>query len=161
GRTAGDIALEILAGKDPASIPPRTSSEAAYRVDYQAMQRWGLSESNLPPGSVVLFKEPGVWKLYHRYIIGAGSLIVLQSVLIAALIVQRSRRWAAEQDNRSKESALRTSYEQLRYLAGRLIHAQDEERRRIARELHDDVGQRVASLSIGLSSLRRRLPGSQ
>ncbi|MCP3469505.1 histidine kinase [Bradyrhizobium sp. CCGUVB1N3] len=160
GRTAGDIALEILAGKDPASIPPRTSSEAAYRVDYQAMHRWGLSEDNLPPGSVVLFKEPGVWELYHRYIIGAGSLIVLQSVLIAALIVQRSRRWAAEQDNRSKESALRTSYEQLRYLAGRLIHAQDEERQRIARELHDDVGQRVASLSIGLSSLRRRLPDS-
>ncbi|MGV7213504.1 histidine kinase [Bradyrhizobium sp. UFLA05-112] len=161
GRTAGDIAREILAGKDPTSIPPRTSSEAAYRVDYQAMQRWGLSESNLPPGSVVLFKAPGAWELYHRYIIGAGSLIVLQSLLIAALIAQRSRRWAAEQDNRSKESALRTSYEQLRYLAGRLIHAQDEERRRIARELHDDVGQRVASLSIGLSSLRRRLPGSQ
>ena len=161
GRTAGDIALEILGGKDPASIPPRTSSEAAYRVDHQAMQRWGLSESNLPPDSVVLFKQPGVWELYRRYIIGAGSLVVLQSILITALIAQRSRRWAAERDNRAKESALRTSYEQLRYLAGRLINAQDEERRRIARELHDDVGQRIASLSIGLSSLRRHLPVSQ
>ncbi len=43
-------------------------------------------------------------------------------------------------------------------MAGRLIYAQEEERTRIARELHDDVGQRVASLSIGLSSLKRRVP---
>jgi signal transduction histidine kinase len=43
-------------------------------------------------------------------------------------------------------------------LAGRLIYAQEEERTRIARELHDDVGQRVASLSIGLSNLKRRVP---
>jgi signal transduction histidine kinase len=43
-------------------------------------------------------------------------------------------------------------------LAGRLVSAQEEERGRIARELHDDVGQRVASLAIGLSGLQRRLP---
>jgi signal transduction histidine kinase/ABC-type uncharacterized transport system substrate-binding protein len=160
GRTAADIALEILAGRDPASIPPQPSSEATYRVDYEAMQRWGLNEENLPHGAAVLYREPGVWELYRRYIVAAISLIALQSILIAALFVQRARRRTAETDNRRKESALRISYEQLRHLAGRLINAQDEERRRIARELHDDVGQRVASLSIGLSSLRRRLPDS-
>lgn len=158
GRTAADITLEILAGRDPASISPQASSEVTYRVDYEAMQRWGLNESNLPPGTAVLFKEPGVWELYRWYIVAAISLIALQSILITALFVQRARRWTAEMDNRRKEGALRVSYEQLRHLAGRLINAQDEERRRIARELHDDVGQRVASLSIGLSSLRRHLP---
>ncbi|HTO63637.1 MAG TPA: histidine kinase [Bradyrhizobium sp.] len=161
GRTAADIALEILAGRDPASIPPRTSSEVAYRVDYQAMQRWGLSEENLPLGATVLYRQPGVWEAYRWYIVAAISLIALQSTLITALFVQRGRRWTAEQDSRRKEGALRVSYEQLRHLAGRLINAQDEERRRIARELHDDVGQRVASLSIGLSSLRRHLPDSR
>jgi signal transduction histidine kinase len=160
GHTAGDIALEILGGRDPASILPRTSSEVTYRVDYQAMQRWGLSESKLPPGTAVLFKEPGIWELYHRYIIIAISLIALQSVFIAALVVQSARRQRAEMKNRRNENALWTSYKQLRHLAGRLINAQDEERRRIARELHDDVGQRVASLSIGLSGLRRHLPVS-
>jgi two-component system sensor histidine kinase UhpB len=63
-------------------------------------------------------------------------------------------------DIREKESELRVSYEQVRQLAGRLINAQEDERARIARELHDDVGQRVASLSIGLSSLKRRVPDS-
>jgi signal transduction histidine kinase len=53
-----------------------------------------------------------------------------------------------------KETALRTSYGQVRQLANRLMTAQEEERTRIARELHDDFGQRIASLSIGLSAAK-------
>jgi PAS domain S-box-containing protein len=41
----------------------------------------------------------------------------------------------------------------LRVLGGRLINAQEDERRRIARELHDDLNQRMALLSIGLEQL--------
>jgi PAS domain S-box-containing protein len=43
-------------------------------------------------------------------------------------------------------------------LSGRLIEAQEEERSRIARELHDDVGQRLAVLSWGLQQLHTELP---
>lgn len=43
-------------------------------------------------------------------------------------------------------------------LAQRLISAQEEERQRIARVLHDDLGQQIASLSILMSTLKRRLP---
>jgi two-component system sensor histidine kinase UhpB len=81
----------------------------------------------------------------------------MQTLLIAGLVVQRRRRQAAEASTRAKESALRVSYEQVRRLNGQLIDAQEEERARIARELHDDVGQRIASLSIGLSGLKRRV----
>ena len=38
--------------------------------------------------------------------------------------------------------------EKLRELAGQVMTAQEEERRRIARELHDDVTQRLATLGI-------------
>ena len=41
----------------------------------------------------------------------------------------------------------------LRHLSGRLINAQEEERRRVARELHDDLNQRMALLSIELEQL--------
>jgi PAS domain S-box-containing protein len=41
----------------------------------------------------------------------------------------------------------------LRHLSARLIHVQDEERRRIARELHDSVGQYLAALGMGLAQL--------
>src|SRR5262249_16825310 len=45
-------------------------------------------------------------------------------------------------------------------LSGKLIQAQEEERRRIARELHDDVGQRLAVLSIELDKFRGKLNSS-
>jgi signal transduction histidine kinase len=47
----------------------------------------------------------------------------------------------------------------LRDLTGRLIHAQEEERSRIARELHDDISQRMAYLQIGLEQFKESVPG--
>jgi PAS domain S-box-containing protein len=47
-----------------------------------------------------------------------------------------------------------------RELSGRLIHAQEEERARIARELHDDINQRLALLANGLQGLQQILPDS-
>jgi PAS domain S-box-containing protein len=45
-------------------------------------------------------------------------------------------------------------------VSGRLIAAQEEERARIARELHDDLSQRMAMLEIGLDQLKQKLPTS-
>lgn len=54
----------------------------------------------------------------------------------------------------------RLSEQAARDLSGKLIQAQEDERRRIARELHDDVGQRLAVLSIELDKLRGKLTPS-
>jgi signal transduction histidine kinase len=48
-----------------------------------------------------------------------------------------------------------------RAVAGRLIAAQEEERRRIARELHDDISQRLALLAIELEHLSLSAPGDE
>ncbi len=53
---------------------------------------------------------------------------------------------------------LHTLYNELSSLNRRLILAQEEERTRIARELHDDFGQRIAALGISLSTLKRQIP---
>ena len=45
--------------------------------------------------------------------------------------------------------------EELESLTGKLIEAQEEERKRIARELHDDFNQRLAALSVELESMER------
>jgi signal transduction histidine kinase len=73
------------------------------------------------------------------------------------LVIERKR---AEQTLRENETALRASYARIQDLAGRLITAQETERSSIARELHDDVNQQLASLSIALSSLKRQLQNS-
>jgi signal transduction histidine kinase len=70
------------------------------------------------------------------------------------LVMERKR---AEQRLRENEAALRSSYARIRDLAGQLITAQEAERARIARELHDDVNQQLAGVSIALSHVKRRL----
>jgi PAS domain S-box-containing protein len=62
---------------------------------------------------------------------------------------------------KASEHALQRSHERVREMAGRLISAQEEERRRIARDLHDDLNQKVAGLSIQLSNVRQRIPPSE
>jgi two-component system sensor histidine kinase UhpB len=58
-------------------------------------------------------------------------------------------------DRKRSEEALKASQARAHELAGRLISAQETERTRIARELHDDASQRIAALSIGLGMLKR------
>jgi len=47
---------------------------------------------------------------------------------------------------------------EIQELSARLINAQEEERSRLAREMHDDVSQQVAALSLGLSNPKRAIP---
>ncbi len=77
---------------------------------------------------------------------------------VNTVVWEITRRKRAEEELREKEAALRVSHEQIQDLAGRLLTAQEAERARIARELHDDVNQQLAALAIALSGLKRRLP---
>jgi PAS domain S-box-containing protein len=63
-------------------------------------------------------------------------------------------------ERKHSEQELRRSSEEIRELAGKLITAQEEERRRISRELHDDIVQKVASLAIKISMVKRQVPAS-
>ncbi len=63
-------------------------------------------------------------------------------------------------ERKRAEGALRKSERQLRVLAGSLLTAQEDERRRLSRELHDDITQRLAFLSIELGKLAGKTPVS-
>jgi signal transduction histidine kinase len=56
-----------------------------------------------------------------------------------------------------REAALRQSQKELRNLAGRLVSAQEQERARVARELHDGLNQRLAAATINVGALQNRL----
>ena len=61
---------------------------------------------------------------------------------------------------KAAEDALRQSQGELRRLTANLFTTQEEERKRLARELHDDMNQRMAMLANEVDLLERDLPGS-
>jgi PAS domain S-box-containing protein len=68
-----------------------------------------------------------------------------------------TERKELEQTLLENQDELTRAYEQNQDLAGRLIHAQEAERQRIARDLHDDMSQQLAGLAIMLSALKRAI----
>jgi signal transduction histidine kinase len=68
-----------------------------------------------------------------------------------------TRSKQAEDARVASQLALRESYERIEYLACRLITSQENERKYIARELHDDLNQRAVALAFGLGKLDRQL----
>jgi PAS domain S-box-containing protein len=270
GRNAAKLGLRILAGEKPEQIGVQEISANTHMFDSRQLRRWGISEDALPPGSEVRHQAPGFWHLYRWHVIGVISLCVLEALLIAGLLVQRSSRMRAEKRFRQMveaapngmimvgkngkivlanaqmeklfgyalaellgqtveflmperfrpqhparrldffrspkirlmgadrelfarrkdgsefpveiclspvrtdegqfvlasindltqrneaEKALRENQRELRVLTGRLLQAQETERRRIARELHDDLSQGLALLSVHLDLLGQK-----
>jgi signal transduction histidine kinase len=158
GRTAAGVVLAVL--KSPASPVPHVDAPSQWLFDAVQLRRWNLAEARLPAGSLVLNRELPAWRRYFWPLVGASLLVAVQGAIIGALLVQRRTRRRIEGALRVSEERARDSYTEVRDLAGRLITAREGERTRIARELHDDIGQRVASLSIALSRIQRQLPAA-
>ncbi len=60
------------------------------------MQRWGISEKNLPPGSEIYFRELRAWERYRAQILGICGALLAQTALIGWLIYEHRRRHVAE-----------------------------------------------------------------
>ena len=267
GRHAAEVGLRILAGERPENISISEPAENELRFDSRQLRRWNIARDSLPPGSVVRFEEPTLWDQYKWHIIGVLAFCVVETLLIAGLLVQRANRRRAERrfrqmlegapngmvmvgrdgyivlanaqmeklfgypkaellgrpvdmlvperlrgqhaahrdrffaspevrsmgagrdlfglrkdgtefpveiglspvhteaglfvlasviditERRRAEDGLKKSQRELRLLTGRLLRAQEMERRRIARELHDDLSQNLALLSVELELL--------
>ncbi|MGH6929787.1 MAG: hypothetical protein ACREEV_15830, partial [Dongiaceae bacterium] len=106
GAVAARLALRVLAGEAPQSLLPRTMTAASHVVDWRQLHRWGLSEANLPAGTIVRFEEPSLWHLYRGQIIALIAILLVQSLLIAGLLVQRRRRRRAEEFLKASEERM-------------------------------------------------------
>jgi signal transduction histidine kinase len=148
-----ELALRVLGGEQADSIPISVADASVNQVDWRQIQRWGIPASNIPAGTQILFREPALWEQYKGYILVGAVLLTAQTVLIAGLLIQAARRRRAEEQVSRSQTELRGSYERIRDLGGRLLGAQETERSRIARWLHDDLGQQAALLSIDLQLL--------
>jgi signal transduction histidine kinase len=77
--------------------------------------------------------------------------------LVGEIVTNALARKRVDEAIRAREQSLRQTREGLRKLATKLLHAQEEERRRIAREMHDDWTQRLALLGIDIAKLEKHL----
>jgi signal transduction histidine kinase len=107
--------------------------------DWRALKRWNIDFANLPAGSAVRFRPPSLWDEHRALIMTAATVFAIQAALLVSLLWERSRR-------RRAESAARD-------FSGRLIDAHEDERRWLARELHDDITQRLAGMAIAAAKL--------
>lgn len=132
GKIVGGIAVRILNGERPQDVPIVRGANA-YMFDWRALKRWGFRENHLPPGSAVLFRPPSFWER-TKWIWVAGLLAILCLGILALYL--RLRRAKNRQMG----------------LSGMLITAQENERSRLASEIHDDFSQRLALLALGLEN---------
>jgi PAS domain S-box-containing protein len=95
GQVAARMAVRILNGEKPQDIPI-VRGASAYMFDWRALQRWGLKEGNLPPGSIVLNRQPSFWEAYERYVIPGILLLLAQALIIIGLLWQRAKRRRTE-----------------------------------------------------------------
>ena len=141
-RDTASVGVRLLSGESAAAI--KTGILAAQRpiTDWRELQRWQIPESRLPSGAIVSFRSPSLWEERKGFILAGAAIVLFQAALITALLFQRTRRRSAEHE--------------MMGLSGRLLTAHEDERRRLARELHDDLTQRLARLAIDAGKLEQQ-----
>lgn len=105
-RRTASVAVRILGGEKAGDIRLPPTPYAPARYDWRQLQRWGISESALPPGSRVDFRQPTAWQTYRWQLVAVGVVVLLQASLISILLHERRRRRLAEVEARQRMSEL-------------------------------------------------------
>lgn len=100
GREAGQRVARILNGEAAANIPVVTKNFNTPVFDARKLKQWSISESSLPTGSVIRFRQLNAWDRYRWQIVTIVAIIPLQSLIIGWLYYEHRRRRAAERESR-------------------------------------------------------------
>ena len=95
---AAQVAIKLLAGTEPASIPWIHLPFDPPAYDWRELKRWDIEKSDLPPGSTVLFRQPGLWEAHQTAVLIAIAVVLFQSLLIALVLAARRRAREKEAD---------------------------------------------------------------
>ena len=101
-RQTAAAAIRILGGEKAGNIKTPIVQFATPRFDWREIQRWDISDSRLPPGSEIHFREPTAWERYRWQLTAIFAGLLLQAAMIMALLVERHRRQKAELDARAR-----------------------------------------------------------
>src|SRR5262249_4858129 len=113
-----------------------------------------LREDGNITGLVVVFRDVTARKQAEEALRQAHQQLADRARQLETLVELRTARLAQSNKQLRREIAEREQAERARKaLRRKLLHAQEEERKRIARELHDQMGQNLTALNVGLKSL--------
>jgi signal transduction histidine kinase len=96
GMEAAKLVLQVLDGSErsrPSFLEPSSNK---VMFDWRQTQRWGISESRLPPGSEILFRPVTAWEQYRWQILLMAAVVFTETVLIMGLLYEHQRRRRAE-----------------------------------------------------------------
>ena len=99
-RRVATMARRIATGTSPRDIPIGRNTYQTM-LDWQQLQRWGISESRIPAGSIVLFRPKSFLDQYGGYVAGGVAVFTAELMLIVGLLAQRARRRRAEDNART------------------------------------------------------------
>ncbi|MEW6320954.1 MAG: ATP-binding protein [Acidobacteriota bacterium] len=128
-------------------IVPRREGALRLSEDIQVLNRTAFVQHQAAVQDIHDVAEAQVWQR-----LGLALSVSLLAALIAAVYSGRLERRLTEQREKEAEAA-----RELQRLSSRLITAQEDERRVIARELHDEVGQVLTAVRVELSRAERAL----
>jgi signal transduction histidine kinase/ABC-type uncharacterized transport system substrate-binding protein len=148
-RQTAAVAIRILSGEKPSEIKVPVVQFAGPMFDWRQMQRWGISESRLPLGSKIYFRDPSVWEQYQWQIALIVSVILVQAALIVGLLYEHRRRQIAEANSLQRVNELA---QMNRFATAGELSAS------IAHEVRQPLTTISASGEAGLILLKRRVP---
>jgi signal transduction histidine kinase len=105
GADAARLALRVLDGEHADNVPP-VVSEGKPLFSWPQMQRWNVSESSLPEGSEIRFREPSFMERYRWQSMAIGATLLIQAGLIMFLLHERHLRRRAEVESQKRMTEL-------------------------------------------------------
>ena len=105
-RQTAAVAARILNGEKAGEIRVPPVQFASPMFDWREMQRWGIGENRLPPGSQIYFRDPTLWSQYRWLLILIASVILTEAALIIGLLYEHRRRRVAEVQSFQRMSEL-------------------------------------------------------
>jgi signal transduction histidine kinase len=149
GRAAGRLAARMLNGEKPGNSPSQVIGCGPPTFDWRELQRWHISESRLPPGSIVRYRRPSPSERYRWYVVGALGVVLAQAVTIVGLLAQRIWRRRAELAAHQLRSELAH--------AGR-VHALGQLSSALAHELNQPVTAILSNAQAAQRFLKAEVP---
>ncbi len=130
GRRAGEMVVRVLEGEHPSSIPITDGGVSQPVVAWNEIRKWGVGESQLPEGTVILGRPEG-WAAHHadelRIAAIAGLVVLVSTPWAIVVIVSRNNRLRrdAEAAHQASESYLASIAESLPGMVYRAVVTPD------------------------------------